>query len=495
MVCVTVAGTVIVASQLAPVITVADGPVTSKTLSSFSGTSYALSNTQKSEIRALVNKSPEANTVTCTGLRFAGTSKAMAIAIKKRAQTACSYAKGLDSSLKTTVVTRTTKLKSNGGKVQLSLRVEEIVATPKPKEDLSTAAKITADSDLSSASICKTSDVTPNGFTSNGSPRSSNGFPRPANAYIGKVKARILYVPISFTDYKYVQADLDKTKSVTDDVTAFYKATSYGNVELTYEFLPEDKWVQMGRSAASYNLPNNQPQQNNQQVVVDALALVDASVDFNLYDGVVVSSTYFRSPGGGQGFFGEEFKVKTGVAKGVSLEFGTAVASFTTLAHELGHSLFGLEDLYVFLNANRPSVPDPTPAGRWDMMSTSNREFFGWNKLLNGWLGDTQMRCITNQSISYHYLERIDMASEKPKLTLINLAEGVTLGIETRYSGYGNGVLVYKVDTRISHGDGPIIAQKSLLSTGRSLEIDGWRITPVDEDDNGLLVEVSKLGS
>jgi len=357
--------------------------------------------------------------------------------------------------------------------------------TPTPMKDLSSHESITLSSKLSDLSVCKTADLT-------NQSRGSNGFPRPASAKTGKTNIRILFLPISFTDFPFQMRDLNLNKQVATEVQLFYSETSYGNVSLTFDFLEKEYWVEMGRSAASYNLIENKPQQNNTQVVEDALRLADASINFNLYDGVIVESTRFQSTGGGQGFPGETFRTKSGLAKGVSLEFGTAVANFNTIAHELGHSLFSLEDLYVFLNANRPSVPDPTPAGSWDMMSNSSREFFGWNKLLNGWLLPNQVRCVTSQDSTVHYLENIQFTSEKPKLTLINLQLGVTIAIETRSDFSDLGVLVYKIDSRIPHGEGPITAQKTLLRAGKSLSMDGWRIEVQDVDSMGALVKVSR---
>jgi M6 family metalloprotease-like protein len=338
---------------------------------------------------------------------------------------------------------------------------------------------------LSDLSICKTSDIT---FRNN----VSNGFPRPITARTGKIEVRVLFVPISFTDFPFTDLDLARNKSVTDRVRDFYTKTSYGNVTIKFEFLEKKYWVDMGRTAASYNLVENKPQQNNTKVVEDALSLVDAAINFDLYDGVVVESARFQSTGGGQGFPGQTFRTKTGQAKGVSFEFGTAVASFETLAHELGHSLFGLEDLYVFLNATRPSVPDPSPAGSWDMMSNSSQEYFGWSKFLNDWFAPKQVRCLVNQSATTHYLEDISIASEKPKLLLINLQAGVTIAVEVRLASARLGLLVYKIDSRIAHGDGPITAQKQLLSIDNHISIDGWKILAKDSDSKGVLVEITR---
>jgi len=360
--------------------------------------------------------------------------------------------------------------------------------TPTVVKDLSSSDLITKATELTDIQICKTTDLT-------GRADVSSGFPRAATAAVGKLTARILFLPISFTDFPFRDSDYAGLRAVADEVSDFYRKSSYGKVSLTFDVLEKPLWVNMGRTAESYGLVQNKPQQNNEQVVVDALKLADASINFDKYDGVVVESGFFQSTGGGQGFPGQKFQTKNGVAKGVSLEFGTAVARAGVLAHELGHSLFGLEDLYVFLNPTRPSVPDPMPAGPWDMMSNSHFEYFGWSKFLMGWLEDSQVRCVKSQSPTTNYIESTDIDSNKPKLTVINLREGVSLAFETRMqSTYTKqrGLLVYKIDTRIAHGDGPIEAQKRLLLAGDSLQIDGWTVKVIDEDPSGVLFELSK---
>jgi hypothetical protein len=90
----------------------------------------------------------------------------------------------------------------------------------------------------------------------------------------------------------------------------------------------------------------------------------------------------------------------------------------------------------------------------------------------------------------------LESLGKEPKLVLINLQVGVTIGVEVRQrsSNLPRGVLVYKVDSRINHGDGPITAQSELLSEGKSLDIDGWRISALTEGLEGMLVKVEKVG-
>lgn len=357
-------------------------------------------------------------------------------------------------------------------------------AVIQPPKDLSQDQSITPAEALTNLDVCKTSDVSPRSGA-------SNGFPRPPASFTGSASPRILYVPLNFSDLPFTDMDLERIRTATNRVTQFYEATSFGKINIIYEFLPKSQWVNMSKSAADYRLPENIPQRSNLEVVQDAFSLVSPTVDFRLYDGVVLSTGYSQSIYAGVAYTGMTFSTSNGSAKGVSLEVGSATGQYGVMAHELGHSLFGLEDLYVFLNPSRPSVPDPQPAGPWDMMSSSALEFFGWSKLLMGWLDPNQVRCITNQSSTSHFIETIDTRSSKPKVALINLAPGVTLAIEGRTQP-SMGVLVYKIDTRIQHGDGPIQAEKRLLAPGQSLTRDGWTVRVVDSDQRGFLISVNQ---
>ena len=365
-------------------------------------------------------------------------------------------------------------------------------ATPAPSKasTLYTSSAITALDQLTALDICKTKDV---------STRSSgnNGFPRPAGTLLGASSPKILFIPLSFPDVPaFTDADLLRIQGVFKEVEDFYQKSSYGLVKIEYEVLERSKWLTMDKSAESYGLINPRPQQDNTEALKEILSKVDPSVNFDLYDGITLETARYPGRGVGQAFLGQLFPTKNGVAKGVSLETAQNAASFQVLAHELGHTLFGLEDLYVFLNPQRPSVPGgPNPAGSWDMMSNSTKAFFGWSKFLNGWLDGVQVRCVSNQIKTIHYVENLDNIGDRPKLLLINLQEGVTISVEVRqpYELAELGALIYKVDSRINHGDGPITAESSLLYQNNSKVFDGWRISALKSDGEGMLIEVEKV--
>ena len=362
--------------------------------------------------------------------------------------------------------------------------------TPSKVSTLHLSSLITATDQLTALDICKTKDV---------STRSSgnNGFPRPVGTLLGAVSPKILFIPLNFADTPaFSDADLLRAQTAFKEVSDFYLKSSYGLVKIEYQILERSKWPTIDKSAASYGLTNPLPQQNNTEALVEILSKIDPSVNFDLYDGVTLETARYPGGGVGQAFLGQVFHTKNGVAKGVSLETAQNAASFQVLAHELGHTLFGLEDLYVFLNPQRPSVPGgPNPAGSWDMMSNSTKAFFGWSKFLNGWLDGVQVRCVSNQIKTIHYVENLDTIGDRPKLLLINLQEGVTISVEVRqpYELAELGALIYKVDSRINHGDGPITAESSLLYQNNSKVFDGWRISALKSDGEGMLIEVEKV--
>jgi hypothetical protein len=162
--------------------------------------------------------------------------------------------------------------------------------------------------------------------------------------------------------------------------------------------------------------------------------------------------------------------------------------------HELGHALYAFEDLYLFDQQLDPGKSVGfTPPNEWDLMANANLlKLMGWNKFLMGWLKDSEIRCITNQQSTVHYLSR-NMEEDQSQLLTINLSQGVTLTAEARKSSESNsGLLLSWVNTHIDHGHGPVLTPRFLLSKGESKNLLGWRITVIDTDSDGILIETIK---
>jgi M6 family metalloprotease-like protein len=354
--------------------------------------------------------------------------------------------------------------------------------------DLSKFTNITPSTELSAPDICKTVDITP-------SITFSNGFPRPSFSVNGKTEIKLLVLPIIFDEIPFTNTDLTNLENALKSTSEFYSKMSYGRLKLIFEIPERALWVKLLKSAKSYGIIPNLPQQNNEIIAIDAIALADKQINLSAYQSVIIESGYSSLTSIGQGMGGKTFVGKNGSVVGATLEIGEAVGRASVISHELGHNLFGLEDLYVFLNSKRPTVPEPQPAGKWDVMSEGGSlvpGFFGWNRLLMGWLPDSEIRCIKNQNSTTHFLSNIDNVTD-PKLVLINVASGITIAMESRVIDSKNqGLLVYKIDSNTNHGDGPISAEKNLLSKGESIKLDNWNIYVSDTSPLGLIVKVEK---
>jgi hypothetical protein len=108
-----------------------------------------------------------------------------------------------------------------------------------------------------------------------------------------------------------------------------------------------------------------------------------------------------------------------------------------------------------------------------------------------GWIPDEEIRCLTDQTDSVHYLSGVPSKNE-PKILLINLAPGVTLIGESRDIGDSQGLLLYIVDTNLSHGRGPMRALDNLIKSGETKELFDWKFEVLKSSKDGLLLKVSK---
>ena len=90
-----------------------------KTLATYSGSITALSSVQKAQIRATIEKTPDAEKFICTGIRYFDQPMSVNIMVRKRAKEACEYAKQLNPKLSTWYQNKPTQARSYAGKVFL----------------------------------------------------------------------------------------------------------------------------------------------------------------------------------------------------------------------------------------------------------------------------------------------------------------------------------------------------------------------------------------
>jgi len=350
--------------------------------------------------------------------------------------------------------------------------------------------RITPAAKLSKVEICKTTDQTPGGM--------SNGFPRPKELYRPAQDAKVLLIPLSFTDRPFrvtpinsnmVNSDLDLAKLALKYIEERFEELSAGRFRVKVELLPQDQWWNLDFPDS---LRGGWGAWENMDELVRISNEKKPQFQFNDYDAYMfIASNYVGAYNAQANFKIAVKNSKTGFANIALMSGGLTQSSL--YVHELFHSLFGLEDLYLSPDFGGPSVTISdygTPA-IWDIMSDNIPSLLNWSRFLMGWLRDTEVRCISDQSASTHYLTSFGNSAE-PKLTLINLADGVTLAAEVRDNGNEKGLLIYTIDTYIQAGQGPIKTFNKLLSKGMKRSIYGWDISVLDADKDGVLFDVAK---
>ena len=372
------------------------------------------------------------------------------------------------------------------------------------KSLLSSDPRITPVSDLSSLEICKTTDQTPE-YGPNDIVYFKNGFPRPIKALSDKKQAKVLVIPMSFKDLPFDANQIQNGKSVTSDfaivkevipqVEDAFKKMSLGRFEVKIDVLPQSEW---------WTIPSNQPFTSewaapNFPKVFDIINKEKPDFKFDGYDAYVFLASYGTTTlrdGTASAAFANPVKNSiSGTLNGVLMN-----GRFNdpgVWVHELGHALFALEDLYLFSDPGMQASSLVSIPLNWEIMANASRlELLEWNRLLMGWLNDSEVRCLTDQPSSVHYLSDF-VSNNDAKLLTINLTPGVTLAAEVRSGKYIGGslqpgLLLYTINTHISHGEGPILTQNSLLSKGQTKAMLGWEITVLDSDNDGVLISVKK---
>ena len=366
-------------------------------------------------------------------------------------------------------------------------------------DSLSRDPRISNASMLSPLSICKTTDNTPD-YNSDGSTKIfRNGFPRPNEALYPSNKAKILVIPFTYGSWPFVSvlpknsirpfSDLDLLKNNNKEVEKLFKELSNGSFEVEISVLPENEWWVMNP-----NLVFTPQAKDNLAPILELIKNNDGKVDFDKYDSYVfVSSMQAPTPSVAIAAYTTEIKTSKGKAnKLVVMTSGWANPAL--YFHELGHSMFGLEDLYLMYESPAEWLPGEFKVILpWDLMadSVANVTLTNWNRFLMGWLPDSEIRCLTDQTQTTHYLSYFTNRNQS-KLLLINLAPGVTLAAESRFANANQGLLLYIIDTNLAHGGGPLRSINTLVKAGEYKELFDWKFSVLNTSKDGVLVEVTK---
>lgn len=341
--------------------------------------------------------------------------------------------------------------------------------------------RVSPDRDLAPVETCKISDVTTESIDA------SSGFPRPESAAPFS-DFRLLVVPVSTSDLEFDEDDQQFVIKSLEETDAFYTYMSSSQVNLDWKILDEADRPRFSESAERLGLIGG-PQMTRKPVVQRVADLIASDISPETFDALVV---YF--PADDSILFGEAMQVGFG-KEAETIEAVIIGGGYTrfweVLAHELGHSWLGLEDLYLFESSGMP-------LGAWDLMQLAllvkGKTLTAWNRWLASWIPDSSVRCVSAGS-TVHYLTPLSQGVDQPQLVAIPTSESSVIVIESRrasnYDEVEPTVIVYSVDTNNRSGFGPFELKAELTLVGQVETVGNVAIGLVDQSDEGDLVAVT----
>lgn len=242
---------------------------------------------------------------------------------------------------------------------------------------------------------------------------------------------------------------------------------SYGKYNLSVDV--NEKIYQLPGSYKAFtrsefvNIPGSTPALGLEysKFVAEAVKIADPDVDFSKYDFVnVVTPTFSpKAEGGasGGGNFSVDGKTSFLATVGPIDEYVDDSSKDNWLLHEVGHIL-GLTHVYNYYNGS---------IGAWDPMGNSFGfdELHGWQRWFLNWIEDNQVLCMdqTAPKETVHFISPLTTAIKETKSLMLKLSPTKALAIEVMRSTPENpypkehdGVVVYKVDTTLTGGQGSI---------------------------------------
>lgn len=289
------------------------------------------------------------------------------------------------------------------------------------------------------------------------------GFPRPKfrTKTTGEVVAKVIFVDFRDSSAKRTTQEVFKMLEPSQDV---FREVSYG--KLDYKLEPHFKWMTMSKKSTEYDLMKKQ-----RDFLEEAILLADRDVDFSQCDNVIVISnpgSKFSEAGPAFCCVRREMGIPVDgniIMNGATSGHDLGVWKHLWLNHEISHTL-GLVDLYADIrkdeskenknNANR-FVGDFSYMG---FINGTSPGLLAWERLLLGWIQDDQI-ALASRGTTKVTLSPIEIP-DGTKMVFIPIGETSAIVAESRRrigldkNMRKEGVLVYKIDTSLKSGFGPI---------------------------------------
>lgn len=337
---------------------------------------------------------------------------------------------------------------------------------PKPNEN----------SSLQAISNCKISDDSSSGF--------SQGFPRPDQANIGDRSIKVLWMPIGFTDLPVTEEFATHSEKFFTEYKNFFLEQSYGRARFEFVIPDSKNWLRINQSANSFKNANSDDLPRMIQDLLDRIIAPDLSQ----FDAIFLITPKSESANFGGMSYPTYQTSRFGAVKGVYLVVGGDLEPIT---HAMGHNIFYLEDLYIHDFYMTPG------RDKWPMQNEimgGGGPFSGWQRWLNGWLDDTDIRCASlGTRESLHALSALEGNSGE-RLLVIPTSSKTAWILEVRNDDgpEGNGLFIYSIDTNFGNGDGPMTNIPGTLAVGGNWTGDLIKVSVIAQSEKRLYFSVSR---
>jgi M6 family metalloprotease-like protein len=329
---------------------------------------------------------------------------------------------------------------------------------------------------------------------------------------------RALIFPIDFPDLTGGSNPQSDFASIAEGVSAYFGAMSEGKVEFKWTIHPQFARYPTRVTEANLGGRNTTGYEKFSQ---EALKLAKQVLDVSAFDLVVYAPPITTSRE--QIAIGPAFGAMSPDHMNATMLDGQAYSSrfpYHMTAHEIGH-LMGLADLYNYEGANEAAAkPGDRNAnnlqfkymGIFDLMNWVNgdgMELTAWNRWLIDLISDDQIRCLPSSSTTTLLTPVGVNGGVKGAVIPLSSTEAIVIEsrrairYDIRLGTKSQGALVYKVDTSIRSGYGPmrvvgrtgsddILLRDAPLMLNESLLVDGYFIEVVEKGDFGDVVRVSR---
>ncbi|TVL92500.1 M6 family metalloprotease domain-containing protein [Streptomyces sp. SAJ15] len=364
----------------------------------------------------------------------------------------------------------------------------------------------TAQGSNGSTSDCALQGTT--GYTDEGQQTGYNRFQKPE----GTKRVGVIYV--DFPDAVGTTTPLDRYYNQISGAADWMWKASNGKVWLDMR-APYGNWVRMPKNSTGYNWARGFSWDTHRVYVKDALAgAADAGVNLADYDmfyivptstaaAITHTPTWVQDPANPTWVWNKATNAWVAIKWAVTFGQDMWHWGYKVADHETGHT-FGLPDLYAFNGEQHRYV------GGWDLMgkvSGPAPQFLGWHAWKLGWITDGQVSCLSTSGTYATKLNGVEHGGDGYKVAVIKTS-GTTAYVAESRKAAGNdskacatGVLIYKIDTSVASGDGPVRVvtnPKAAAPAGNcaTLDMQTWKPGQTFQDDTARIrIHVNSSGA